>query len=128
MANRLTKKQKGFVKDYLETGIAGLAAERNYDVKDNDSARAIGSENLTKPNIIALIENHAEKSVAIIVELADTAKNENVKLGANKDILDRAGYKPIEKTQTQSVNVNVNITPERLAIAKEYEDKLKETL
>lgn len=47
----LTKKQKGFVNDYLETGNATLAAMQNYDVLDDATARSIGSENLTKPNI-----------------------------------------------------------------------------
>lgn len=56
MARELTKKQRGFVKDYLETGIGSLAVKRNYDVKDDDTARAIATENLTKPSIVKSIQ------------------------------------------------------------------------
>jgi len=51
MARTLTKKQKGFVKDYLATGNGSLAAKLNYDVSTDESARAIASQNLTKEPI-----------------------------------------------------------------------------
>lgn len=57
MARELTKKQKGFVKDYIETGNRGLAAKKNYDVKNDNVARMIGSDNLTKPNIVKAIQD-----------------------------------------------------------------------
>lgn len=52
---KLTKKQRGFVKDYLETGNGTEAAVRNYGVKDRSVARSVGSENLAKPYIIDAI-------------------------------------------------------------------------
>lgn len=55
MARMLTKKQKGFIKDYLKTGIGEVAVKNNYDVKDDNTARSIASENLTKPNIVKAI-------------------------------------------------------------------------
>lgn len=51
MKNKLTIKQTGFVRDYLETGNATEAIRRNYGVIDDSTARAMGSENLAKPNI-----------------------------------------------------------------------------
>lgn len=51
MARKLTLKQKGFVKDYIETKNATEAAARNYDVKDRNVANAIGAENLAKPSV-----------------------------------------------------------------------------
>lgn len=53
----LTAKQKTFVKTFLETGIGVVAARTAYDIRPNDdnTARAIASENLTKPNIIEAI-------------------------------------------------------------------------
>lgn len=51
MSTNLTKKQKGFVKDYIKTGIGTLAVKENYDVTDDNTARSIASENLTKPSI-----------------------------------------------------------------------------
>ena len=53
---KLTKKQKGFVKDYIETGNGSLAAKKNYNVSSDLTARVIASENLTKPNIVNSIK------------------------------------------------------------------------
>lgn len=53
--DKLTKKQRGFVKDYLETGNATQAVKNHYNVSNDLTARVIGSENLTKPNIIEVI-------------------------------------------------------------------------
>ncbi len=57
MADKLTKKQKIFVKTYLETGIGTVAAKEAYDIKPGDelTPRVMASENLTKPNIIEAI-------------------------------------------------------------------------
>lgn len=46
----------GFVKDYIETGNGSLAAKNNYDVANDNTARAIASENLTNPNIVKAID------------------------------------------------------------------------
>lgn len=51
-----TKKQKGFVKDYLETGNATEAAARNYNVKNRHVAQVIGDENMAKPVVQSLVE------------------------------------------------------------------------
>ncbi len=59
---RLTKKQRGFLKDYEATGNATEAAMRNYDVKSRDVANAIGAENLAKPSITAVLEKDAVKA------------------------------------------------------------------
>ena len=48
MSDKLTIKQKKFVKEYIQTGNATEAASRVYDCKDRDSANAIGGENLVK--------------------------------------------------------------------------------
>jgi len=56
MSRKLTKKQKGFVKDYLATGNGGLAASKNYNVSTDESARAIASQNLMKKPIINAVE------------------------------------------------------------------------
>lgn len=54
MSKRLTKKQAGFVRDYLKTGNGSLAAKKNYEIEAEDAdhvARSIATENLTKPVI-----------------------------------------------------------------------------
>lgn len=106
MSRKLTKKQKGFARDYIETGNATLAVKQNYDVAPNNdnSAAVIGSELLRVPKVQAYIESRAEKAAEIVFEIAQNGDNDNVRLNASKDILDRSGLKPTEK----SINVNVN--------------------
>lgn len=60
MAKRLTKKQQGFVKTYVQTGIATLAAKKNYNVTNENSAGAVGSEVLSNPKVQAAIANYAD--------------------------------------------------------------------
>ena len=68
----LTKKQKGFVKDYVETGNGTQAVLNNYDTKDEHTAAVIASENLTKPAIVKSIQEAlpdellAEKHLALL--------------------------------------------------------------
>lgn len=56
------------------------------------------------------ISAEALRSVDKIVKLRDHAMNENVQLGASKDLLDRAGYSPKEKVDPQiTIIVQTNI-------------------
>lgn len=73
---KLTKKQRGFVNDYVEIGIASEAVKKNYNVSTDLTARSIGSENLTKPNIINAIEVKQE-----------SLKNALIKQGITPDYL-----------------------------------------
>lgn len=64
MARDLTKKQKGFVDDYVKTGNATQSALDNYDIEASDkenTAGSIGSENLTKPKIQEAIKSIADQ-------------------------------------------------------------------
>lgn len=112
MARGLTKKQKGFVKDYLETGNGTQSALKHYDIEGKDPSKiasVIATENLGKPSVKEYLESKAEKAAEFVFQLAESGENENVRLGASKDILDRAGFKPVEKTF--NTNVNVKIEP-----------------
>lgn len=51
MSNRLTKKQKGFVKEYAKTGNGVQSALKAYDTDDYATAGVIAVENLEKPKI-----------------------------------------------------------------------------
>lgn len=110
---RLSKKEKGFADDYLETGNGTQSAINNYDTEDRDVAGVIASQNLRKLRIIEYLESNAESAISRIVDLSMTAENEAVKLSANKDIVDRAGFKPIER------NVNLNIETKHIEGSKE---------
>ena len=60
--DKLTKKQQGFVKDYIETDNATEAIINNYpNVKDRIVAKSMGSENLAKPYIKEAIESLADR-------------------------------------------------------------------
>ena len=101
MARKPTLKQKGFVADYIKTKNRTKAALNNYDTDDYMTAAAIGSENLKKPQILKMIDDAMEGAQNSIIELSQKAKNENVKLNASKDILDRGGLKPVDKSEVK---------------------------
>lgn len=48
---KLTKKQRGFIRDYVLTENGVQSALKNYDVQDYKTASVIASENLDKPYI-----------------------------------------------------------------------------
>lgn len=134
MARKLTKKQKGFIKDYLDTGNGTESALKNYDIQAKDpekSASVIASNLLGKISIREKLESHAESAESKVFELSQNAKSEMVSLVASKDILDRAGYKPIEKSQSVTVNLDVKevkeVNEEIQSIARRIveESKLK---
>jgi len=84
MARTLTKKQKGFVKDYLETGVGVEAVRRNYDVSDDVTARSIATENLTRPLIV--------KAIADALPDEDLAQKHKELL--NAVVFERISFKP----------------------------------
>lgn len=69
MARSLTKKQKGFVKDYIKTGNGTEAALNNYDVANEHVAAVIASENLTKPEIVNSIQEALPDELLATVHL-----------------------------------------------------------
>ncbi len=73
---RLSKKQRGFIKDYIATGNGTQAALENYDVTTTHSATVIASENLTKPEIINAIEAALSDELLAAKHLALLNKNE----------------------------------------------------
>jgi hypothetical protein len=62
----LTLKQRKWIKAYIETGNATEAAMRVYDVKNRESASAIGAENLGKLRMSELMEEMGLTDVALI--------------------------------------------------------------
>ena len=57
----LTKKEAGFVGDYLKTGNGVQSALKNYDTKSYKTASTIATANLEKPRIREIIKSFAEK-------------------------------------------------------------------
>lgn len=100
MATKLTKKAKAFAKDYIETGNATLAVKNNYNVSSDNSAASAGSRLLRNSKVREYIEDKAETVAAIVFEIAQFGESDSSRLSASKDILDRAGFKPIERTHS----------------------------
>lgn len=127
--DELTKKQKGFVKDYIDTGNGTQSALNNYDTNDYNTAAVIASQNLNKLKVREAIESHAPAAQSMVFKLSQEAEAEGVRLSASKDILDRAGFKPIDKTESVNIDINVDATnPKAIAIAEKYEQELKDSL
>lgn len=126
---RLTKKEKNFAKEYLELGNGTQAALKTYDTANENVAAAIASENLRKQKIIDYLSSKAERAAIRVEELAENAENETVKLNANKDILDRAGFKPKEDSTPQTQNIQINIFSKEMKQATEnFEQQIKKQL
>lgn len=127
MSKRLTKKEKGLADDFIETGNGTQSALNHYNTTDPDSAAAIASRVLSKDKVRQYLEDKAEVAASIVFSLAQSSENDAVRLGASKDILDRSGYKPIEKSI--NLNVETEITdPKARELAKKYEMELKQSL
>ncbi len=121
----LTHKQKKFANHYIETGNKVQSALKSYDTESYKTASVIAHENLEKPRVLEYIESKAENAAIRVVELSEQEENLNVALGASKDILDRAGYKPVEKSVSLTVNVDTTMTPKERELIDEFDEKLK---
>ena len=107
--NKLSPRQVKFAEKYLESGNATQAViDAGYSAPNRKVAQVQGSKLLKNESVWALIENSAEQAQGNMVKLANGAKNESVRLGANKDILDRAGFAPVNKTQVTTINIAID--------------------
>jgi len=127
---KLTKKQKDFAKEYLETGNGVQSALKAYDTTDYKTASVIAHENLEKPRVKEYLESKADKAAEFIYKLAESAENEGVRLSASKDILDRSGFKAFEQEPPKTVNNTYNMlfSAETQASIAEIEAKIKANL
>ncbi len=134
--DKLTKKQQGFVKDYIETDNATQAALNNYDVKDGKVskervAEAIGSENLSKPIIQEVIKSIGERITddELLLKHKEFLNSYREEIGIKA--LDM-GYKlkgSYAPEKNLNLDINVDITnPKAVELAQEYEERLKRNL
>ena len=64
--DRLTLKQRKWIKEYIKTGNATEAAMRVYDCKDRESAGTIGTENIAKLAMPELMEEMGLSDIALM--------------------------------------------------------------
>lgn len=127
---KLKPKQKKFADTYLDTGNGTKSAFEVYDVTNENSAAAQSSRVLRNVKVQEYLESKAEKAASRVFELSLQDENKPVALGASKDILDRAGFKPVEKTESHTVNLNfdVKIDSKKTKIKEKFEKELYESL
>lgn len=118
---------KVFAKNYLDTGNGTESVKAAYpEIKDDNYAAVKATRLLRNDKVRELLEDNAEKVASNMVTLALGAEKESDQISAGKDVLDRAGYKPVEKSQSINVDVKVDATdPKAKALALEYEEKLR---
>ena len=81
-----TLKEKKFLKIYAETGNATEAAAQVYDVKDRDSANALGSETLAKLSIVDILDKAGVTDEKIAQTVLDGMEaNKPISAVAGKD-------------------------------------------
>lgn len=90
---------KEFANEYLETGNGTQSVlDTNPNITNDNSAAATASRLLRNVKVQQYLENIAEKAATRIEQLMEQSENLPVALGASKDIMDRAGFKPIDKS------------------------------
>ena len=103
----MTERQEKFVEYYSLTGNAAKSAvETGYSEK---TAKQKGYElkkllsNEIREQTQKILQDKIPASIHWLTELAQTAESESVRLGAIKDLLDRAGLKPVERIEQTNV-------------------------
>jgi phage terminase small subunit len=103
----MTERQDKFIDIYSKTGNATQSAiEAGYSQK---TAKQKGYElkNLLRKEINEqtqkVLADHVPSSIKWLSELAETSESDSVRLGAIKDLLDRAGLKPVERIEQTTV-------------------------
>lgn len=130
---KLTRKQAIFVQGIVEGKTGKQAAMDAYNIwgkhwtKDPDNtAAAIASENLSKPNVSAALDDLADKAKSILDRVLDGEKI-NDKVVSSREVIDVAKYvhdkvtgKAIQKIEQDNNNYNIEIdenTPEDVLMA-----------
>ena len=115
---RITKKQKLLIDTIVATGCSIKRASEIAGYSKGESGRVTASKTLRLPHIQEYMQQKVRESIGLnatkasnkMLELSSNAKSEYVQLEASKDILDRAGYKPVEKSMSLiQGNINVSI-------------------
>ncbi len=141
---RLSKKQRGFIKDYIATGNGTQAALENYDTTKYNVANAIAVENLQKPTIRDAIEEalsdellakvhkeglEAQKVISANITYGDADEKTNdfieVPDHATRAKFLDMGYKIKGRyAPEKSINVNVEVplSPEAVETANKFDE------
>ena len=105
----------------VATGCSVTEASAKSGYAEGESGRVTASKTLRLPHVQEYMQQVVRQSIGInatiaskrVLDLASSAKSEYVQLEASKDILDRAGYKPVEKSMSLvqgNISVSIDLT------------------
>jgi len=124
------ERDEEFVREYVDNGGNATQAAIAVGVSQA-SAKTVGhrlktrlSREIDEEQKLQL-EGYAPKAIKQIQGLAENAESENVKLKANADLLDRAGWKPVDKQEITEGNRYENMSSDD--IKKELDRLLAES-
>ena len=92
-----------------ETRNAAQAYKEVHPNASDNTARSNAYQLLQKPDAQIYLQSHIDQARVNIVELANSARSEKVKLEANQDILDREYGKATAKIEQTSKGVTLHI-------------------
>jgi phage terminase small subunit len=118
---KLTDKQMKLVDTLVATGCSVTQAARDAGYAKGDSGRVSASKALRQPHVQQYMMSRVSEQLGLnatvaaakVLNLASGAKSEYVQLEASKDILDRAGFKPIDRSQVQvagDIRVSIDLS------------------
>jgi len=103
----MTDKSNKFIEEYVRTGNATQSAiyagyaEKNANVQGHQLKKKFRTE--IEDATYKSLQDKIPQALSWVTNLAQNAESESVRLGAIKDILDRAGMKPVEKIETTTI-------------------------
>lgn len=104
---KLTDKQMALVDTLVATGCSIKEAAHEAGYAQGESGRVTATKTLRLPHVQSYMMQRVTETLGLnatyaaskLLNLARGAKSEYVQLEASKDILDRAGFKPVDKSQ-----------------------------
>ena len=105
----ITTRQRALVEAYVANGgnltkasqEAGYAAGDSGRVSAQKAMKTTHVQQYMMQTVSEQFGKHAAMAVGQLAGLAKRARSEYVQLEASKDLLDRAGFKPIDRSQVQ---------------------------
>lgn len=125
----LNSNQRAFADEYFRTGNKKRSAMTVYGASEANAGQ-FAAQVLKSDKVRAYLASKAYSAAERIEGLAETADSDSVKLAANKDILDRAGYKVPEDVAppTQGNTYNILFSAEARADVAAIEEIIKARL
>ena len=122
LANRkLTPRQTKLVDTLVATGCSITEAAQTAGYAKGESGRVSASKALKATHVQAYMMQRVTETLGMnatiaaakVLQLAQGAKSEYVQLEASKDILDRAGFKAVDRTMhlhAGEISVSIDLT------------------